>query len=116
MPQWFPRCTHSPILPCRRTHTPRIVGEEYDSCRTVPDGAASAHPKERMLGRAWSTRMTRAQLLRGVAATLVAIVMLVLASVLTTGPSQRARPPLGEVRIEKIVDFQLPVLAPSPQG
>lgn len=54
--------------------------------------------------------MTRAQLLRIAAATLVAVVMLVLASVLTVGGSERARPPLGEVRIEKIVDFQLPVL------
>jgi hypothetical protein len=54
--------------------------------------------------------MTRAQLLRIATATVVAVVMIVLASVLTVGGSERARPPLGEVRIEKIVDFQLPVL------
>ncbi len=54
--------------------------------------------------------MSTAHLARIVAATVVAVVTLVLASVMTTGRSERTRPPLGEVRIEKIVDFQLPVL------
>ncbi|MBX9470626.1 hypothetical protein [Microcella sp.] len=52
--------------------------------------------------------MSRAQLLRIAAATLVAVVLLVLASVAIVGGPERARPPLGDVRIEKILDFQLP--------
>lgn len=52
--------------------------------------------------------MNRAAVLRIAAATVVAVTMLVLASVVTAPGPQRAHPPRDEVRIVKILDFQLP--------
>lgn len=52
--------------------------------------------------------MLRGVALRVVVATMVMLAMLVAAFALSTDGVERARPPLGEVRIEKILDFQLP--------
>lgn len=52
--------------------------------------------------------MLRGMPLRVIAATVAAVTALALTWALNDGGPERARPPLGEVRIEKILDFQLP--------
>ncbi len=52
--------------------------------------------------------MLRRVVLRVLAASAVMVVLLVPISALVGDSATKARPPLGEVRIEKILDFQLP--------
>lgn len=52
--------------------------------------------------------MTRVITIPLLVASVVVCVSLLVAGMVSPGVGDRARPPLGDVRIEKIVDFQLP--------
>ena len=52
--------------------------------------------------------MTRAVTVPLVLAVLTALVAFVVASGVSPGEERKTRPPVGEVRIEKVLDVQLP--------
>jgi hypothetical protein len=73
-----------------------------------PTVSGHAHPSAMTRFLFWSTRMPRRLLLRIVASMMAAAAVLLLAVLVMAGVESKAHPPRDEVRIEKILDFQLP--------
>lgn len=89
----------------------RSTHEAYSLSDAAPDGVGAGGPNRPSYAQLRSTRMFRRMQNGWFVAPLLATLVIVVGVALTLpDPDQRHRPPAGEVRIERIVDFQLPEL------